>query len=247
MQPKELAELTGISVRTLHHYDKIGLLTPQKDDDENGYRHYSEQEVDKLQQILFFKELDFPLKKIKQILDDPSFDKSIALSLQYRLLTEKKKQIETMLKTLDQTIKNEKGEITMTNEEKFTGFDFSTNPYEEEAKKLWGDEAVEQANANISKMTNTEKLTIKESFDAEFRSLAAIRTLHPASDEAQLKIDHFFHYLNDNHGNIYSLEAFRGLGEMYVTDERFTKNIDQFGDGLALFLKEAMKVYAEKN
>ncbi|MBC1442927.1 MerR family transcriptional regulator [Listeria seeligeri] len=246
MQPKELAELTGISVRTLHHYDKIGLLTPQKDD-ENGYRHYSEQEVDKLQQILFFKELDFPLKKIKQILDDPSFDKSIALSLQYRLLTEKKKQIETMLKTLDQTIKNQKGEITMTNEEKFTGFDFSTNPYEEEAKKLWGYETVEQANANISKMTNTEKLTIKESFDAEFRSLAAIRTLHPASDEVQLRMDHFFHYLNDNHGNIYSLEAFRGLGEMYVADERFTKNIDQFGDGLALFLKEAMKVYAEKN
>ncbi|MBF2673170.1 MerR family transcriptional regulator [Listeria seeligeri] len=246
MQPKELAELTGISVRTLHHYDKIGLLTPQKDD-ENGYRHYSEQEVDKLQQILFFKELDFPLKKIKQILDDPSFDKSIALSLQYRLLTEKKKQIETMLITLDQTIKNEKGEITMTNEEKFTGFDFSTNPYEEEAKKLWGDETVEQANTNISKMTNTEKLTIKESFEAEFRSLAAIRTLHPASDEAQLRMDHFFHYLNDNHGNIYSLEAFRGLGEMYVADERFTKNIDQFGDGLALFLKEAMKVYAEKN
>ncbi|MBC1527799.1 MerR family transcriptional regulator [Listeria seeligeri] len=246
MQPKELAELTGISVRTLHHYDKIGLLTPQKDD-ENGYRHYSEQEVDKLQQILFFKELDFPLKKIKQILDDPSFDKSIALSLQYRLLTEKKKQIETMLITLDQTIKNEKGEITMTNEEKFTGFDFSTNPYEEEAKKLWGDETVEQANTNISKMTNTEKLTIKESFEAEFRSLAAIRTLHPASDEAQLRMDHFFHYLNDNHGNIYSLEVFRGLGEMYVADERFTKNIDQFGDGLALFLKEAMKVYAEKN
>ncbi|MBF2459046.1 MerR family transcriptional regulator [Listeria seeligeri] len=246
MQPKELAELTGISVRTLHHYDKIGLLTPQKDD-ENGYRHYSEQEVDKLQQILFFKELDFPLKKIKQILDDPSFDKSIALSLQYSLLTEKKKQIETMLITLDQTIKNEKGEITMTNEEKFTGFDFSTNPYEEEAKKLWGDETVEQANTNISKMTNTEKLTIKESFEAEFRSLAAIRTLHPASDEAQLRMDHFFHYLNDNHGNIYSLEVFRGLGEMYVADERFTKNIDQFGDGLALFLKEAMKVYAEKN
>lgn len=135
----------------------------------------------------------------------------------------------------------------MTNEEKFTGFDFSTNPYEEEAKKLWGDKAVEQANANINKMTNKEKLTIKESFDAEFRSLAAIRTLHPASDEAQLRMDHFFHYLNDNHGNIYSLEAFRGLGEMYVADERFTKNIDQFGDGLALFLKEAMKVYAEKN
>lgn len=246
MQPKELAELTGISVRTLHHYDKIGLLTPQKDD-ENGYRHYSEQEVDKLQQILFFKELDFPLKKIKQILDDPSFDKSIALSLQYRLLTEKKKQIETMLKTLDQTIKNEKGEITMTNEEKFTGFDFSTNPYEEEARKLWGDKVVEQANAKVNNMTKTEQLAIKESFEAEFHNLAAVRKHSPASQEAQLAIDHFFHYLNDTHGNIYSLETFRGLGEMYVADERFTKNIDKFGDSLALFLKDAMRVYAENN
>ncbi len=74
MQIKELAELTGVSVRTLHHYDKIGLLVPQKDD-WNGYRIYSEKDVDKLQQILFFKELDFPLKKIQQILDDPLFDK----------------------------------------------------------------------------------------------------------------------------------------------------------------------------
>lgn len=137
MQIKELAELTGVSVRTLHHYDKIGLLVPQKDD-WNGYRIYSENDIDKLQQILFFKELDFPLKKIKQILDDPFFDKNVALDLQRHLLIEKKQRIETMLATLDQTIRNEKGEITMTNKEKFTGFDFSTNPYEEEAKKTLG-------------------------------------------------------------------------------------------------------------
>ncbi|MBO0033289.1 MerR family transcriptional regulator, partial [Listeria monocytogenes] len=108
MQIKELAELTGVSVRTLHHYDKIGLLVPQKDD-WNGYRIYSENDVDKLQQILFFKELDFPLKKIKQILDDPFFDKNVALDLQRHLLIEKKQRIETMLATLDQTIRNEKG------------------------------------------------------------------------------------------------------------------------------------------
>ncbi|AHI55037.1 MerR family transcriptional regulator [Listeria ivanovii] len=246
MQTKELAELTGVSVRTLHHYDKIGLLIPQKDN-VNGYRIYSEQDVDKLQQILFFKELDFPLKKIKQILDDPSFDKSVALSLQQNILIEKKKRIEKMLTTLNQTIKNEKGEITMTHEEKFTGFDFSNNPYEEEARTLWGDKVVEQANANISNLTKTEQQTIKESFDNEFRNLAAVRKRHPASEEAQFAMNHFFHYLNDNHGNIYSLEMFRGLGEMYVADERFTKNIDQFEDGLAMFLKEAMRVYAEDN
>ncbi|AYY70348.1 MerR family transcriptional regulator [Listeria monocytogenes] len=244
MQIKDLAELTGVSVRTLHHYDKIGLLVPQKDD-WNGYRIYSENDVDKLQQILFFKELDFPLKKIKQILDDPFFDKNVALDLQRHLLIEKKQRIETMLATLDQTIRNEKGEITMTNKEKFTGFDFSTNPYEEEAKKRWGDKVVEKANEKVNNMSEKEKLTLKESFDAEFRHLASVRELAPESEEAQLAMDHFFHYLNDTHGNIYSLEAFAGLGEMYVADERFTKNIDQFGDGLSHFLKEAMNIYAK--
>lgn len=246
MQTKELAELTGISVRTLHHYDKIGLLVPQKDN-LNGYRIYSESDVDKLQQILFFKELDFPLKKIKQILDDPSFDKTKALELQQHLLAEKKHRIEMMLITLDQTIRNEKGEITMTNEEKFTGFDFSTNPYEEEARQLWGDKTFEQANKTIKNKSEQEQLSLKESFDAEFRHLAAVRKLSPSSEKAQQAIDHFFHYLNDTHGNIYSLEVFAGLGEMYVADERFTKNIDQFGDGLSAFLKDAMAVYAKNN
>lgn len=246
MQTKELAELTGVSVRTLHHYDKVGLLVPQKDN-LNGYRIYSESDVDKLQQILFFKELDFPLKKIKQILDDPSFDKTKALELQQQLLAEKKHRIETMLITLDQTIRNEKGEITMTNEEKFTGFDFSTNPYEEEARQLWGDKTFEQANKTIKNKSEQEQLSLKESFDAEFRHLATVRKLSPTSEKAQQAIDHFFHYLNDTHGNIYSLEVFAGLGEMYLADERFTKNIDQFGDGLSAFLKDAMAVYAKNN
>ncbi|MBC2185268.1 MerR family transcriptional regulator [Listeria sp. FSL L7-0253] len=246
MQTKELAELTGVSVRTLHHYDTIGLLVPQKDD-WNGYRIYSEKDVDKLQQILFFKELDFPLKKIKQILDDPNFDKEAALDLQRYLLLEKKGRIEAMLATLDQTIKNEKGEITMTNKEKFTGFDFSSNPYEEEAKKLWGDKVVEKANKKVANMTEKEQQSLKESFDAEFRQLASVRNFKPESNEAQQAVAHFFHYLNDTHGNIYSLEAFANLGEMYVADERFTKNIDQFGEGLSAFLKEAMHIYAKNN
>ncbi|MBC1543028.1 MerR family transcriptional regulator [Listeria cossartiae] len=246
MQTKELAELTGVSVRTLHHYDTIGLLVPQKDD-WNGYRIYSEKDVDKLQQILFFKELDFPLKKIKQILDDPNFDKEAALDLQRYLLLEKKGRIEAMLATLDQTIKNEKGEITMTNKEKFTGFDFSSNPYEEEAKKLWGDKVVEKANKKVANMTEKEQQSLKESFDAEFRQLASVRNSKPESNEAQQAVAHFFHYLNDTHGNIYSLEAFANLGEMYIADERFTKNIDQFGEGLSAFLKEAMHIYAKNN
>lgn len=165
--------------------------------------------------------------------------------MQRHLLIEKKQRIETMLATLDLTIKNEKGEITMTNKEKFTGFDFSSNPYEEEARKLWGDKVVEKANEKVNNMSEKEQLTLKESFDAEFRHLASVRKLTPESEEAQLEIDHFFHYLNDTHGNIYSLEAFASLGEMYVNDERFTKNIDQFGDGLSQFLQEAMTIYAK--
>lgn len=106
---------------------------------------------------------------------------------------------------------------------------------------------LEQANEAINNMDKHEKLALKEIFETEFRNLAAVRDLDPSSEEAQLAIHHFFQYLNDTHGDIYTLEIFRNLGEMYITDNRFTKNIDQFGDGLALFLKKAMKIYAENN
>jgi DNA-binding transcriptional MerR regulator len=245
MKVKEVADLVGISVRTLHYYDEIGLLTPEETT-ESGYRLYSDENLETLQQILFFKELGFPLKKIKEIINSPSFDRHEALVLQRKMLLEKRKRLDKMIATIEKTIQHMKGEIQMTNKEKFEGFDFSHNPYEQEARELWGDEAVDKANAKLGNMTKEEQEAMSKEMNSIYQKLASLRNGSPESDEAQAAIKEWYDFLNNNFGN-YSLEAFKGLGQMYVDDVRFTKNIDQFGEGLAKFMRDAMAVFADKN
>lgn len=244
MKVKEVADLVGISVRTLHHYDEIGLLIPEGTT-ESGYRIYSNENLEMLQQILFFKELGFSLKQIKEIINRPSFDRNEALQLHRKMLLEKRNRLDNIIAMVDKTIQYSKGEIHMTNKEKFVGFDFSQNPYEQEARKRWGNEAVDQSNAKLSSMDSATQQNFTNQFNAIYQKLADIRHLSPASAEAQAGIKEWYDFLQTI-GN-YSLEAFKGLGQLYVDDERFTKNIDQFGAGLALFMKDAMAVFADKN
>ncbi|SET00643.1 transcriptional regulator, MerR family [Oceanobacillus limi] len=244
MKVKEVAELVGISVRTLHHYDEIGLLKPDNTT-ESGYRIYSQENLESLQQILFFKELGFPLKKIKEIISSPTFDQQEALKLHKKMLEDKRKRIDQMIRTIEKTMKHSKGEIKMSNKEKFDGFDFSNNPYEQEARERWGDEAIDESNAKINNMSTAQQKKMGEDFDAIYKELAAIRHQPADSQIAQQTIERWYEYLNKI--GSYSLEAFKGLGQMYVDDVRFTKNIDKYGDGLAVFMRDAMAVYADKN
>ncbi|MBU8880861.1 MerR family transcriptional regulator [Bacillus sp. FJAT-29790] len=244
MKVKEVADLVGISVRTLHHYDEIGLLIPEKTT-ESGYRLYSDANLEVLQQILFFRELGFPLKKIKEIINSPSFDREEALKLHRKMLLERRRRLDQMITTVVKTIQHSKGEIQMSNEEKFAGFDFSHNPYEQEARERWGDKAVDKANAKVGNMSKDEQKDFAEDFNVIYRKLAAIRHTSPKSEEAQMGIKEWFDFLNEM--GEYSLDAFKGLGQMYVDDERFTKNIDKFGEGLAEFMKDAMAVFADNN
>jgi DNA-binding transcriptional MerR regulator len=242
MRVKEVAELAGISVRTLHHYDEIGLLTPEKTTPA-GYRLYSERDLEKLQQILFFRELDFPLDQIKRILDDPKFDRAEALTMHRKLLLEKRERLDRLIATIDKTMLHMKGEIRMTNKEKFEGFDFSRNPYEREARERWGDKAVDESNARLGKMSKEEQAEFAREMAEVYTQLAALRHSSPASDEAQAAIKKWHELLNRM--GTYTPEAFKGLGQLYVDDERFTKNIDRFGEGLAVFMRDAMAVYAD--
>lgn len=237
MRVKEVADLVGISVRTLHHYDEIGLLVPEETT-ESGYRLYSDENLETLQQILFFKELGFPLKKIKDIISSPSFDRQEALELQRKALLEKRSRLDQMITTIEKTIQHEKGEIQMTNKEKFSGFDFSHNPYEQEARERWGDEAVNRANTNMSKDKQV-------AFSRIYTKLASLRHDSPESEEAQAAIKEWYDFLNEI--GDYTLDTFKNLGQMYVDDERFTKNIDKYGDGLAEFIRNAMVVFADRN
>ena len=135
---KEVANLTGVSVRTLHYYDEIGLLVPE-DTTESGYRLHSKDNLETLQQILFFKELDFSLKKIKEIINNPSFDRQKALILQRNMLIEKRCQLDKMIETIDKTIKHERGEIQMTDKEKFEGFTKNIDKFGERLAKFMRD------------------------------------------------------------------------------------------------------------
>lgn len=240
MKVKEVAALSGVSVRTLHHYDEMGLLKPAGTT-EAGYRMYSGENLIELQQILFYRELGFSLKQIKELVTNPAFDRLEALESQQSMLRQKRAQLDVMIHTIERTIKEGKGEGTMTNEERFKGFDFSENPYEEEARDRWGDEIVDETNKNVQQFGEEQQ----EQMNALYRRLAEVRHLEPESSDAQVLIGEWYRFLNRI--GTYSLDAFAGLGEMYVADERFTKNIDQFGCGLARFMSEAMKEYAQQN
>ena len=245
MKVKEVADLVGVSIRTLHHYHEIGLLTPTETTD-SGYRLYSEDDLAKLQQILFFKELGFSLKEIKNMMSNPAYDRLEALVLQRKMLEEKRKRFAKMIAAIDKTIQHMKGEIEMTNEERFAGLTFRHNPYEEEARKRWGDESVNQAQAKLAGMSDDELQGLAEKWEMIFRQLAQLRQQSPESPDVQTAIKAWYDFLNENFAQ-YSLEAFAGLGQLYVDDPRFTQNIDKYGEGLAEFMSKAMKVFAEKN
>lgn len=242
MKVKEVADLVGISVRTLHYYDEIGLLQPSTMTDA-GYRIYSKENLEHLQQILFFREMGFPLKRIKEILNSPQFDRLEALEIHRNMLLKKRDQFDQMLETIDKTIRHMKGEIDMTDKERFKGFDFSKNPYEEEARKRWGDQVVDESNTRINRMSIEEKQALGEEFDVLYKQLAAVRHESPDSADAQGLIKKWYDYINQF--GQYTLEAFKGLGQMYVDDERFKKNIDQYGEGLAEFMRDAMAIFAD--
>ncbi|MGG3734185.1 MerR family transcriptional regulator [Heyndrickxia coagulans] len=244
MRIKEVAELAGVSIRTLRHYDDIGLLKPAEVSP-SGYRHYSEENLKTLQQILFFKELGFPLQKIKEIIESPSFDRIRALELQRHLLIEKQKRLAKMIALIEKTIQSEKEGMEMSSEEKFAVFRFDNNPYEREAREKWGDQAVNAAEAGIAGLTGDEKSALAAEMNGIYRELAAIRHTDPRAQGAQIAIRKWFDFLNRHFGN-YTSEAFKGLGQMYIEDSRFTKNIDQFGEGLATFMAAAMAEFANQ-
>lgn len=235
---KQLADLVGVSVRTLHHYDAIGLLPPTTES-EAGYRLYDDEAVDCLQQILFFRTLGFSLKQIQEIMKQDQFNQLEALYFQKQVIEKKIKQFERMAQTIKQTIAAKEGGIQMTNEEKFNGLDFKKNPYEQEAREKWGDVIVEQSKEKIAQFDND---VLQEKWQQQWTRLAAIRHEAVDSPVVQQAMKEFYYFLNQHFGN-YSKEAFRGLGQLYVQDERFQSQIDCYGEGLTQFMSEAMQQF----
>ena len=234
---KEVSKLTGVSVRTLHHYDAIGLLKPTEVT-EAGYRLYDDTALSRLQNILLFRELQFPLKEIKAILDSSSFDPLEALTQQIELLELQYKHIGELLSFAREIQK--KGEMN------FHVFDKSEiKQYKAEAKAKWGHTKEYQEYAQKQKSGYDFSETTSQLMNL-FIEIGALRQLSPADKAVQEKIDALRSFITSNYYTC-NTEIFRGLGQMYVNDERFKHNIDNAGgEGTAEFVKQAIEIYCSK-
>ncbi len=241
---KQLAELAGVSVRTLHHYDAIGLLKPMRDL-KNSYRKYGERELLRLQQILFLRELEFPLPEIKKIMDSPGFDPAKALADQKALIQLKRKRLDKLIRTIDETIKKLNNEKNMDDKELYSAFSKEEGEkYAAEAKERWGHtEAYRQSMERVKKMTKEDWARISKESDDLMRELVESMPDGIGSDKVQSLIGRHYASLR----NFYepNLEMYRGLGEMYVADQRFAAYYEKYAPGLAIFMREAIARYCD--
>ena len=240
MQIKEFAEFTGVSVRTLHYYDEIGLLTPAFVDRSTGYRFYDENSLLRMQEILFYRELDFSLKSIGEILSSPNYDKNKALKEQKHLLTLKKERLERLISAIDGAVNGENVMKAFDNSE--------FEKHKDEVKEKWGKTDAYREHAqrtkNYSKQKWNDLAAGMDQIMAEF-ALCMRKDETPDSAVAQILVKLLQNHITENY-YLCTNEILACLGQMYVADERFKNNIDKHADGTAAFICEAIEVYCRK-
>jgi DNA-binding transcriptional MerR regulator len=240
MQIKEFADFTGVSVRTLHYYDEIGLLRPAFVDRSTGYRFYDENSLLRMQEILFYRELDFSLKSIGEILSSPNYDKSKALNEQKQLLILKKERLERLISAIDGAVKGENVMKAFDNSE--------FEKYQAEAREKWGKTEAYKEHGERTKNYSKQKWnSLAEGMDLIMAEFARCMTRGetPDSAEAQDLVKTLQDHITGNYYHC-TKEILAGLGQMYVADERFKSNIDRHGSGTASFICEAIAVYCRK-
>lgn len=238
MRINEVVKLTGVSARTLQYYDKIGLLIPQKLD--NGYRDYTEENLEKLQKILFYRFLKFKLNDIKELLKG-GFDNLKILEQQRELILREKEKFEVILHNIEKTISNYKGEQTMTIEEKFNGFKKEDlTKYENQAVEKYGKDTIEESK---NRQSGREEI-VTEEFNEVFRSMAKLKdeNVDVAEKEVQSKVEDLYNNMNEYAFDC-SIEVFSYIGKGYVHNPEFKKNIDEFGEGVAEYTSKAIEKY----
>ena len=241
MQIKEFSVLTGVSVRTLHYYDEIGLLKPACVDEYSGYRYYDENSLKRMQEILFYRELNFSLKSISEILSSPGYDRNKALEEQKKLLVLKKERLERLISAIDEAVK---GETVMT------AFDKSEfEKYKSEVEEKWGKtDAFKEHTEKTRSYTKGKWDSLTESMDGIIAELACCKKngLTANSGEAEELVKKLQDFITENYYTCTD-EILSGLGQMYVLDERFKNNIDRHGDGTAEYIGKAIEAYISRS
>lgn len=238
---KQLADLAGVSRRTLHYYDQIGLLRPTSVG-KNGYRSYGKEALLRLQQVLFYRELGLELDSIRSILDRPGFDVMEALQEHRRTLQQRIRRLEGLIGTLDKTLRYMKGQTTMEMDELFEGFDEETQQrYEVEAAQLWGEEKVRESRRNWDSYTGERKRAILAEAGDIYRGLAGQVGTDPARPEVQKLIAAW--HQNLRHFYEPNREILLGLAQAYVDDPRFAAFFSRLHPSLPAFLQRAIGHY----
>jgi MerR family transcriptional regulator, thiopeptide resistance regulator len=244
----EVADLTGVTVRALHHYDSMGLLRPSQRN-EAGYRFYDPADLERLQRILFYRELGFSLANIGAILSDPKMNAAAHLRRQHKLLKDQIRRLQAMVAAVEHTMEVQKMGISLTPEERFEVFgEFSPEDYAEEAEQRWGNtDAYVQSQKRAASYSKDDWLRIKsEGSELEARFAAALRNgVVTDSKEAMQLAEEHRQQITKNFYDC-SLQMHKGLAEMYVADPRFQAHYDEIAPGLAEYVREAILANARR-
>lgn len=247
---QSLARLAGVSSRTLRYYDEIGILKPARINS-SGYRIYGRDEVDRLQQIMFYREFGFSLDTIKEIITSAEFDLTIALKEHRAGLLEKRAQLDMLIANVEKTIKANEGGIVMSDKEKFEGFKErlikeNEEKFGEEIRSKYDSKIVEESNKRFNNMTKEEYDNLTKLGEEIISTLnEAFKTGNPAGELAQKAADLHKQWISFCWGN-YDKEAHANLAQMYVDDERFRKHYEKENPGAAEFFRDAIWIYTGK-
>lgn len=244
----EVAHLASVSVRALHHYDELGLLTPSVRT-EAGYRLYSDADLACLQQVLFFKELGFGLGDIARIMHDPQFDRLEALRMQRRMLMDKSSQLILMAEAVDAAIDATEGGVRMDAKDMFEAFgDFDPKGYEKEAEERWGNtDAYKESARRTKRYSKEDWIEVRKETETVNEALAALLDAGVPADDPRAMDQAEQHRLNiDKRFYPVSYEMHVGLAEMYVADPRFAANYEKIRAGLAQYMHDAILANAAR-
>ncbi|WP_346621114.1 MerR family transcriptional regulator [Blastococcus montanus] len=248
MSVGDTAALAGVTVRTLHHYDRIGLLSPSGRTSA-GYRQYSPADLERLHQVLLYRELGFPLEEVATLLDDASADPAEHLRRQHRLLRDRLERTQAMVAAVEKEMEARAMGISLTPEERFEVFgDWLPEEYAAEAEEKWGEtDAWAQSQQRTRAMTKEDWLRVKvEGDDVERRFAEALAAgVAPGSEQAMDLAEEHRRQISRNFYEC-SPEMHAGLGRMYVEDERFTAYYERIAPGLAQYVSAAVQANAAR-
>ncbi|WP_444950057.1 MerR family transcriptional regulator [Micromonospora ureilytica] len=242
----QVAKVAGVTVRTLHHYDEIGLLSPSGRTSA-GYRRYDDADLQRLQLVLYYRELGFPLEEITAIIDDPAADPAAHLRRQHELLTARLRRLQEMVTAIEFAMEASKMNIQLTPEERFEVFgDFSPEAHEAEAEQRWGDtDAYRESNRRASRYSKDDWLRIKAENEDWGRGIVALMASGvPADSPEAMDLAEEHRQLISRWFYECSYEMQTGLADMYLADERFTAYYENIASGLAAYLHEAIHANA---